>query len=103
VHFVVRNALASVPTGRAEMVAAAIRTIFAQPDAEHVRSQLEVIVGMVGRQFPKVEAMLRQAGDELTAPSRIYRIPGPYCAADVRVGSRASLCELSVGLHLPHL
>jgi putative transposase len=36
VHFM-RNVLAPVPKGNAEMVAAAIRTIFAQPDAEHVR------------------------------------------------------------------
>jgi hypothetical protein len=27
--------------GSAEMIAAAIRTIFAQPDADHVREQLE--------------------------------------------------------------
>src|SRR4051794_4847470 len=41
VHFM-RNVLARVPKGNAEMVAAAIRTIFAQPDAEHVHSQLDV-------------------------------------------------------------
>jgi putative transposase len=49
------------------MVAAAIRTIFAQPDAEHVHEQLEAIAGMLGRQFPKVEAMLREAAPELLA------------------------------------
>jgi transposase-like protein len=49
------------------MVAAAIRTIFAQPDAEHVHSQLDVIAGMLGRQFPQVEAMLRDAEDDLLA------------------------------------
>src|SRR6185503_6241718 len=37
VHFL-RNVLAQVPKGSAEMVAAAIRTIFAQPDAAHVRT-----------------------------------------------------------------
>src|SRR3954447_12355977 len=62
-----RNVLARVPKGNAEMVAAAIRTIFAQPDAEHVRSQLDVITGMLGRQFPAVEAMLRDAADDLLA------------------------------------
>ena len=66
VHFL-RNVLAQVPKGHAEMVAAAIRTIFAQPDAGHVRSQLDVIAGMLGRQFPKVEAMLRDAADDVTA------------------------------------
>ena len=49
------------------MVAAAIRTIFAQPDAEHVREQLEVIATMLGRQFPPVEAMLRESADDITA------------------------------------
>ena len=62
-----RNVLARVPKGNAEMVAAAIRTIFAQPDAEHVRSQLDVIAGMLGRQFPAVETMLRDAEDDLLA------------------------------------
>jgi transposase-like protein len=66
VHFL-RNVLAQVPKGHAEMVAGAIRTIFAQPDAEHVRSQLDVIAGMLGRQFPEVEAMLRDAAEEVTA------------------------------------
>jgi len=66
VHFM-RNVLARVPKGNAEMVAAAIRTVFAQPDAEHVHSQLDVIAGMLGRQFPQVEAMLRDAADDLLA------------------------------------
>ena len=66
VHFM-RNVLAQVPKGNGEMVAAAIRTIFAQPDAEHVREQLDVIATMLGRQFPKVEAMLRDAKDDLLA------------------------------------
>ena len=64
---VMRKVLARVPKGNAEMVAAAIRTIFAQPDAEHVHSQLDVIAGMLGRQFPAVEAMLREAEEELLA------------------------------------
>ena len=66
VHFL-RNVLARVPKGSAEMVAAAIRTIFAQPDAEHVRDQLDVIAGMLGRQFPAIETMLRDAADDVLA------------------------------------
>jgi putative transposase len=66
VHFM-RNVLARVPKGNSEMVAAAIRTVFAQPDAEHVRSQLDVIAGMLGRQFPAVETMLREAEHDLLA------------------------------------
>ena len=55
-----RNVLAAVPKGNQEMLAAAIRTIFAQPDAEHVTEQFEVIAGMFGKQLPKVEEMLRE-------------------------------------------
>ena len=66
VHFL-RNVLAAVPKGSAEMVAAAVRTIFAQPSPVHVRDQLEVIATMLGRQFPKVEAMLREASEDITA------------------------------------
>jgi putative transposase len=43
VHFL-RNVLAQVPKGSAEMVAAAIRTIFAQPGPVHVAEQLDTIV-----------------------------------------------------------
>jgi transposase-like protein len=66
VHFL-RNVLAQVPKGSAEMVAATIRTIFAQPAPAAVREQLHVIAGMLGRQFPKVEAMLIDAADDVTA------------------------------------
>ena len=66
VHFL-RNILGQVPKGSSEMVAAAILTIFAQPDAEHVRDQFDVIATMLGRQFPKVETMLREAANDITA------------------------------------
>jgi transposase-like protein len=66
VHFL-RNVLAQIPKGNAEMVLAAIRTIFAQPDAAHVREQFETIAEMLGRQLPKVEAMLHEARDDLLA------------------------------------
>src|SRR4249919_3268259 len=66
VHFG-RNLLAAVPKGHGDMVAAAVRTIFAQPDAASVRRQLDVIAGMLGRQFPKVETLLRDAACDVTA------------------------------------
>jgi putative transposase len=66
VHFL-RNVLAQVPKGSAEMVAATIWTIFAQPSPAQVREQLQVIAGMLGRQFPKVETMLLDAADDITA------------------------------------
>src|SRR6476659_9897154 len=66
VHFL-RNVLAQVPKGSAEMVAAAVRTVFAQHDPAHVREQLGVIAGMLGRQSVKVETMLRDAAEDLLA------------------------------------
>jgi Transposase, Mutator family len=65
-HFL-RNVLAAVPKGSAEMAAATIRTIFAQPGPAQVGEQLDLIAGMLGRQFPKVEAMLRDAAEDITA------------------------------------
>jgi transposase-like protein len=66
VHFM-RNVLARVPKASAEMVAAAIRTIFAQPDAEHVRDQLDEVARMLESQFPDVTTMLRDAAEDLLA------------------------------------
>ncbi len=66
VHFM-RNVLARVPKASAEMVAASIRTIFAQPDAAHVRTQLTEIAGMLRGQFPDVAAMLIDTSEDLLA------------------------------------
>lgn len=66
VHFL-RNVFAVIPKDSAEMVAATIRTIFAQPTAEAVRAQLDTVADMLGRQFPKVRAMLLEAKVDLTA------------------------------------
>ncbi len=49
------------------MVAAAIRTIFAQPDAAHVEAQFDEITAMLGRQFPVVADMLTDAHADLLA------------------------------------
>ncbi len=66
VHFL-RNVLAQVPKASGEMIAAAIRTIFAQPKADMVHDQLDVIADMLGRQSVKVETMLRDAATDLLA------------------------------------
>jgi len=66
VHFL-RNVLAKIPKGSQEMVAAAIRTIFAQPDAAAVADQLDSIAEKLGRQFPAVEQMLREAQPDICA------------------------------------
>jgi transposase-like protein len=66
VHFM-RNVLSMVPKASAEMVAAAVRTIFAQPDADHVRAQLDEVVHMLRVQFPDVATMLGDAAEDLLA------------------------------------
>ena len=66
VHFM-RNVLSRVPKASAEMVAAAIRTVFAQPDAAHVRAQLDEVARMLEAQFPDVAVMLRDASEDLLA------------------------------------
>jgi putative transposase len=66
VHFL-RNVLARIPKGSAEMVLAAIRTIFAQPDAVAVAEQVDEIVEKLEPRFPVVAAMLGAAKDEVTA------------------------------------
>jgi putative transposase len=66
VHFM-RNVLSRVPKASAEMVAAAVRTIFAQPDAAHVRSQLGEVTRMLADRFPDIAAMLDDAAEDLLA------------------------------------
>jgi len=56
-----RNVLAVLPKGSQEMVASIIRTIFAQPDAEHSQKQFAGITTMLARSHPKVAAMLTGA------------------------------------------
>lgn len=66
VHFL-RNLLAAVPKGHHEMVAAAFRTVFAQPDAAHVHEQWASIAVMLGRQHPKVAALMDTAREDVLA------------------------------------
>jgi len=66
VHFM-RNALAKVNKGHAEMVAATIRTIFAQPTTDTVRAHVDTVADTLESQFPTVAALLREAKEDLTA------------------------------------
>ena len=76
VHFM-RNVLAVVPKGSQEMVASIIRTIFAQPDREHIQKQFREVTTMLGRSHPKVAVMLTDAEPDLLAfvgfPRRHWR------------------------------
>jgi len=66
VHFM-RNSLAKVSKGHAEMVAAAIRTIFSQPTGPGVRAHVEVVATTLDGQFPAVAELLRDAKADITA------------------------------------
>jgi putative transposase len=66
VHFM-RNALAKVIKGHGEMVAATIRTIFAQPGQAEVRAQIDLVADMLTDRFPAVAQMLLEAKTDLTA------------------------------------
>jgi putative transposase len=66
VHFM-RNVLSKVTAGHAEMVAATIRTIFAQPAQAEVRAQVDQVADMLAGQFPAVAEMLLDAKTDLTA------------------------------------
>jgi transposase-like protein len=66
VHFM-RNVLARVARANADMVAAATRTIFAQPDAAAVAEQFDRITATLTAQFPEVVRMLVDARADLLA------------------------------------
>ena len=66
VHFM-RNALARVGKAHAEMVAATIRTVFAQPTPDAVRGHVDVVADMLREQFPAVADLLLDAKADLTA------------------------------------
>ena len=57
------NVHAHVPRAQAEMVAAFVRTIFAQPDAEAARRQLREVATRLERSLPKATAVLADAED----------------------------------------
>jgi Transposase, Mutator family len=65
VHFL-RNVLWRIPKGSAEMVLAAIRTIWAQPDGTAVCDQLDEIAEKLEPRFPAVAAMLVATKEEVT-------------------------------------
>lgn len=64
---VVRTALALVPKGLQEMVAAAIRTVFAQPDAPSAHEQWRRVADGFRPRFLKLAELLDGAEDEVLA------------------------------------
>ncbi len=62
-----RNILSHVPRWQAETVAAFVRTIFAQTNAEQARRQLRKAATRLERPLPKAAAVLADAEDDVTA------------------------------------
>ena len=62
-----RNLLAHVPKHHKEMIAATIRTIFAQPDPEATRDQLRQVVAMLEVRYPGAAEVLAEAETDVTA------------------------------------
>ena len=66
VHFM-RNALATVPKLAQQMVAATLRTIFAQPDADSAHDTVERICRLFEKRYPQLVACLRDAETDVLA------------------------------------
>ncbi len=66
VHFM-RNALATVPKLAQQMVAATLRTIFAQPDAASAKDALERICRLFQKRYPALVSCLQEAETDILA------------------------------------
>jgi len=66
VHFM-RNALATVPKVAQQMVAATLRTIFAQPDAHSAQDTVERVSRLFEKRYPQLVACLRDAETDVLA------------------------------------
>jgi putative transposase len=62
-----RNLLAKVPRASAEMVAATVRTVFAQPDAASTRAHLRAVADTLRERFPLAAQLLDEAEHDVTA------------------------------------
>ena len=68
-----RNILGSVPSASKDMVAATVRTIFAQPTADATRVQLHEVVRILQAQFPKAAGLLDNAEPDVLAHTAFPR------------------------------
>jgi len=66
VHFM-SNILSHIPRGDQAMVAAALCTIFAQPDQTAARRQLHAIYEVIAGRYPKTAELLINAEDDILA------------------------------------
>jgi len=62
-----RNVLSHVPKSAQQMVAATVRTIFNQSDAETAHKQVESVADTLEKRFPRVSALLRESAEDVLA------------------------------------
>ena len=62
-----RNALANVPVKQRGMVAAAIRTAFAQETEKEARAEWSAVADRLRERFPRVSALMEEAIDDVLA------------------------------------
>jgi putative transposase len=65
-HFL-RNLLTCVPKSAGPFVATLVRSIFAQPDADAVHTQLDRVLEQLADRFPAAAEMLQDAGPDILA------------------------------------
>ena len=70
---VVRNALALVPQGMQALVAATIRTVFAQPTAEQAREQWRRVADGFREPWPRLAALMDEAEADVLASLAVPR------------------------------
>ncbi len=84
-----RNLLATVPRAQAEMVAATVRTVFAQPDAASTRAHLRVVADTLLERFPALSV-----GPPWAKPGSA-RVGSPTACSAVLSALRASTATTS--------
>ena len=74
VHFL-RNALALVPKAAQQLVAATLRTVFAQPTAEQAHAQWRQVAEHFRPRFPRLAALMDDAEADVIASTRNRPLP----------------------------
>jgi len=94
------NLLAQVPKGAQPVVAALVRTIFAQPEQAVARTQLRRVVQTLEKRYPKVAALLHEAEEDVLAHISFPECAPAASALHERTGE-ASQGNRERGGHLP--
>src|SRR6478672_1563806 len=79
-----RNALALVPKGAQQMVAATIRTVFFQPDAENARATWRRVADGFRPHWPRLAQLLDLAEDEVLTYLAFPKSTGARCGRTTR-------------------